>query len=256
MNGNMMRCMNAYFSANGKKSFKRMLFFNIFRCMVPEILKEFVFKGKIVIWEFAFVFCCAVFWTIFFHYLPMKVFKMFWPIYMYLQLEYYMKHASDWIENRNVLESQASHNACAFYLYLVLESNSSLRAGILEGLMYGELSILDIPYTIYDGTLTYIAAIPVTYLMQVFVLQSNLVIHAPLSIAGLWNQKRLVSGWLQVDMRSTEFDSHWLFTTITVALFISMNAWFDVYRRIKSCREDSPLEINDKVVEHQSWQDV
>ena len=100
-----MRCMNAYYSANGKKSLRRMMFFNIVRCMVPEILKEFVFKGKIVIWEFSFVFCCAIAWTIFFHYLPMKVFKKCWPIYMYLQLEYYTKHATDWIENRNVLES-------------------------------------------------------------------------------------------------------------------------------------------------------
>ena len=84
MNGNFMRCTNSYFSAKGRKPLHRMLFFNTLRCMIPEIIKSFVYKGKIVIWEFNFVLCCAVTYTIFYHYLPMSVFRRFRYVYAWL----------------------------------------------------------------------------------------------------------------------------------------------------------------------------
>ena len=80
MNGNFTRCSNAYFAAKGKKSLKRMLFFNLMRCMIPEILKEIIFKGKIILWEFTFVLACTLVYTVLFHFLPLRV----WRYYRYI----------------------------------------------------------------------------------------------------------------------------------------------------------------------------
>ena len=139
-----------------------------------------------------------------------------------------------------MLESHFSHNFCAFYLYLVLESNSNLRAGIFEGLLYGELSIWQIPYTIYDGTHTYICAIPLTYLMQVVLLGANLQLNLPYSLHSLWFQKHHIEGWVEVDLKSTEYNNHWLFCCITVVLFASLSSWYDVYNRIKWLNDFDP----------------
>ena len=84
MNGNFIRCTNAYFSAKGRKPFHRMLFFNIIRCMVPEIVKSIIFRNKVVIWEFNFVLACAVTYTVLFHFLPLSVFKKFKWVYLWL----------------------------------------------------------------------------------------------------------------------------------------------------------------------------
>ena len=84
MNGNFIRCTNAYFSAKGRKSYHRMLFFNIIRCMVPEIIKSIVFRGKVVVWEFNFVLACAIVYTTVFHFMPMSFFRRFRYVYLWL----------------------------------------------------------------------------------------------------------------------------------------------------------------------------
>ena len=205
MNGNLVRISNSYFASKGNKPYHRMLFFNLIRCMVPELVKEIIFKGKIVIWEFTFVFCCAVIYTTLYHFLPLSTFRRFRYVYGWLQLEYYCKHASDWVDNRNHLELFQSHNFCAFFFFLYLESNSMLTAAMFEGLAYGELKLRDLPYTIYDGTHTYICAIPVTYFLQYYLLSANLALHLPTSLSGFWWQKQHLSGWVPVNQTSTGY---------------------------------------------------
>jgi len=61
-----------------------------------------------------------------------------------------------------------------------------LTAAIFEGLAYGELKLREIPYTIYDGTHTYVCAIPLTYFLQYYLLNANLALHLPASLSGLW----------------------------------------------------------------------
>lgn len=232
MNGNLTRISNSYFASKGSKSFKRMLFFNLIRCMVPELLKEFIFKGKLVVWEFTFVFCCACVYTILYHFLPISVFARFRYVYGYLQLEYYCKHASDWIDNRNQLELLQSHNFCAFWLFVYLESNSMLTAAMFEGLVYGEMTVWDLPYTIYDGAFNYIVAIPLTYLLQVMLLGAAISLHVPSTIAGLWWQKSHLTGWVHVDLGTEEYDLHWVYHVIFTGVFIGLSGYYDVYRRI------------------------
>jgi hypothetical protein len=156
-----------------------MIFFNLVRCMIPEILKEIIFKGKIILWEFSFVLACTLAYTIFFHFLPLRVFRYYRYIWAWQLMEYYTKHASDLIGNRNDLDSIASHNFCAFFLFLYLESNSMLTAAMCEGLLYKELNLFNLPYTVYDGAFNYIVAIPVCYLLQVVLLGANLQVHLP-----------------------------------------------------------------------------
>ena len=232
MNGNLVRCTNSYFASKGTKSFRRMLFFNLIRCMIPELLKEFIFRGKLVVWEFSFVFCCACMYTTLYHFLPISVFAHFRYFYSYLQLEYYCKHAGDWIDNRNQLEVLWSHNFCAFFVFLYLESNSMLTAAMFEGLAYGEISVWDLPYTVYDGAFTYICAIPATYMLQTLLLGATLTIHIPTSFSGLFWDKRHISGWVDVEMISASYDWHWLYWVLIHIIFISLSAYYDVYRRI------------------------
>ena len=232
MNGNFTRISNSYFSSKGTKSYRRMLFFNLIRCMIPELLKEFIFKGKLVVWEFTFVFCCACVYTTLYHFLPLSVFARFRYFYGYLQLEYYCKHASDWIDNRNMLELDQSHNFCAFLLYLYLESNSMLTAAMFEGLVYGEMSVRDLPYTIYDGTFNYICAIPATYYLQTVLLGATISYSLPTCLTGLFWEKRHIDGWVQVDMKSASFDAHWVYYVLITMLFIGLSGYYDVYRRV------------------------
>ena len=72
MLGNFVRCSNAYFSAKCQKPLHRMLIFNLIRCMIPEIVKELLFKGKLILPELQFVFTCCVTYTIVFHYTPLS----------------------------------------------------------------------------------------------------------------------------------------------------------------------------------------
>ena len=104
MTGNFVRCSNAYFAAKCKKPLHRMLFFNILRCMIPEILKELIFKGKLVIPEIKFVFSCCITYTLIFHFVPLRIWRRFRFFWCWIMLEYYTKHSADWIDNRNQLE--------------------------------------------------------------------------------------------------------------------------------------------------------
>ena len=61
-----------------------------------------------------------------------------------------------------------------------------LTAKLLEGLLYGEISILSIPYMIYDDTFNYIVAVPSLMLMQYFMLGSELKLFLPATMLGLW----------------------------------------------------------------------
>lgn len=101
MLSNFIRCSNSYFSAKGKKPLHRVLFFNLVRCMAPELLKEFIYKGKLVIWEFTFVLCCTVTYTLVFHFMPLSVWRRFRFVWAWMLMEYYTKHAYDLIDSRN-----------------------------------------------------------------------------------------------------------------------------------------------------------
>ena len=48
-----------------------------------------------------------------------------------------------------------------------------------------------------------------------------------------------MTGWVQVDRLSTEYDAHWLFCMCTISIFVFVSAYLDVYRRIKYM-EDLP----------------
>ena len=101
-------------------------------------------------------------------------------------MEYYTKHASDLIENRNTLEQLYGQNIILFFVFLYLETNSMLTAKILEGLLYFETAPLDLPYLIYDDTFNYIVAIPTLIILQIFLLGNNLTMFMPLSFLGCW----------------------------------------------------------------------
>ena len=62
-----------------------------------------------------------------------------------------------------------------------------LTAKILEGLLYGEIGLLNIPYMIYDDTFNYIVAVPSLLLMQYFMLGSQFKMFLPLSLLGIWD---------------------------------------------------------------------
>lgn len=233
MNGNFTRCSNAYFAAKGTKPLKRMLFFNLMRCMIPEILKELIFKGRIVLWEFGFVLCCTIVYTIFFHFLPLKYWRYYRYIWAWQLMEYYTKHASDLIGNRNDLDSLQNHNFCAFLLFLYLESNSMLTAAMTEGLLHWEIGVMDLPYMVYDGAYNYIIAIPLCYVLQVYLLSAPLQLDLSDTVSGFWWQKRHLSGWMHVNHLSEQYDGHWFYCAIMTALFICLSGRLDVYRRIK-----------------------
>ena len=69
---------------------------------------------------------------------------------------------------------------------MYLETNSMLTAKILEGLLYFETSLLDLPYTIYDDTFNYLVAVPTLIGLQIFLLGNKLTMFMPLSFLGLW----------------------------------------------------------------------
>ena len=101
-------------------------------------------------------------------------------------MEYYTKHASDLIENRNTLEQLYGQNVILFFVFLYLETNSMLTAKILEGLLYFETSPFDLPYMIYDDTFNYLVAVPTLIGLQIYLLGNNLTLFMPLSFLGLW----------------------------------------------------------------------
>ena len=105
-------------------------------------------------------------------------------------MEYYTKHPSDLIDNRNVLEELYGQNIICFFAALYLETNSMLTARILEGLIYREddmVSMFNLPFLVYDDTFNYIVAVPTLIAMQVFMLGNPLKIFLPLSMFGLWS---------------------------------------------------------------------
>ena len=203
MNGNLIRCSNAYFSAKGKKSFPRILFFNLLRVTFHEIIKELVFKGKIILWEVAFVTACCVVYTAIFHMIPLRIFRKFRWIWGYLLMEYYTKHSADLIQNRNELERLQSHNFCAFFLFLYLESNSTLTPAIFDGLLYGDFGMFDVPLVVYDFAFNYFIAIPAHYLMQVLIMGAKLQFHWPSHVSDLWRNNRHISGYIPVNEINT-----------------------------------------------------
>ena len=102
-------------------------------------------------------------------------------------MEHYTKHASDLIDNRNTLERLYGQHAILFFVFLYLDTNSMLTAKLLEGLLYGEIGILNIPYMIYDDTFNYVVAVPSLLLMQYFMLGSQFKVFLPLSLLGIWD---------------------------------------------------------------------
>ena len=77
------------------------------------------------------------------------------------------------------------------------------------------------------------------YFLQWALLNAPIQFFSPLSISGIWWQKTHMTGWVQVDRLSTEYDAHWLFCMCTISIFVFVSAYLDVYRRIKYM-EDLP----------------
>ena len=91
LNTLFVRCSSAYVTANGKKSFHRMYFFNIIRCVLPEYVRAMVYEGKISCAAAETCFLHATIYTIVFHYLPMKYFKRLRWLWCISLFEFYMK---------------------------------------------------------------------------------------------------------------------------------------------------------------------
>ena len=104
MNSNFIRCSSSYVSGKGKKPLHRMLFFNLLRGFVSEVLKQLVHKGKIDIWELTFVNCCIITYTIYFYFLPLRIFRKLRYVWAWLLMEYYTKHARDFVGKWNLLD--------------------------------------------------------------------------------------------------------------------------------------------------------
>ena len=112
LNGNLIRCSNNYFASaidhekNGKpkKSLRRNLFFNFIRCLLPDVIRQIIINGKLNHSRNLITVVFVAFLTVFFQYVPLKQFRKVRYVWAYLLMEYYTKHASDLIENRNTLE--------------------------------------------------------------------------------------------------------------------------------------------------------
>ena len=195
MNGNFIRCSNSYFSSKGKKPFHRMLFFNLLRVTMHEIIKEMMFKGRIIVWEVGFVSLCCVVYTIFFHFMPLRVWRYFRFVWAWLLMEYYTKHSADLINNRNELERLGAHNFCAFLLFMYIETNSNMTPAMLEGFMYGNLGLLDLPYLIYDSAFNYFIAVPLHYILQIYLMGASLKFHIPTSLSSAWYHSTHIEGY-------------------------------------------------------------
>ena len=233
LNSNFIRCTSAYASSNGRKPLYRLLFANLLRAQIPQIIGMITFKGKIICYDFMFANFCIIGYTTFFHYcVPMHVFRKFRYVWGWLIVEYYAKHASDWIDNRNKLDVLSQHNFIAFWLFAYIEYHSTFSA-MFDSMLFGEMSFWDLPEMIWDGGSVYIIAIPLTYMLQKAVFGSNIQLRLPLTLDGLWWQKWHVTGWKAVDMVSTEYDHDWLYCVLITFIFIAVNAPQNVYPKLQ-----------------------
>lgn len=106
-----------------------------------------------------------------------------------------------------------------------------LTAKIIEGLLYQEVSVLDLPYMIYDDTWNYIIAVPALLLMQYFMLGSTFKLFMPLSFLGLWTQKYHMKIWQMIDYQRAD---HFYIWTITICIFVTLSAKNMVYPRLQA----------------------
>lgn len=208
------------------------------------MIKEMVFKGRIILWEVTFVTCCGFVYTVIFHFMPLRVWRYFRFVWTWLLMEYYTKHSADLINNRNVLEELGAHNLAAFGLFLYIETNSNITPAILEGALYGDLGLLDLPYLLYDMAFNYFVAIPLHYILQICLLGASLSFSVPTSLYSVWYHNTHIAGYIPVnEINNTEYDAHWLFCAINAAVFVGLSGYFDVYRRAKfmeDYREEKP----------------
>ena len=114
-----------------------------------------------------------------------------------------------------------------------------LTAKMLEGLFYGEIGILNLPYMIYDDTFNYIIAVPSLMLMQYFMLGSQFKLFLPFSFLGIWEQKYHMKIWTLVDYKSVD---HFYLWAITMFIFIFLSAKNMVYPRLKTISSFSPFK--------------
>ena len=248
MNGNLIRCSNACFSGKtSNKSLHRLMFFNLLRVTMHEIIKELVLMGKVKVWEVGFVTCCCFVWTLVFYYMPLRVWRYFRFVWGWLLMEYYTKHSADLINNRNELENLGSHNFIAFFIFLYLESNSTCTPAMLEGLLYGEHGILDLPFVVYDFAFNYFIAVPLIYILQIFVMGASLKFYIPTSLYSAYFHNTHIDGYLLVnEVNGDQYDKHWLFCAINAAVFIGLSSIFDVYKRIKFLEDYEEEEVQEE----------
>ena len=85
-----------------------------------------------------------------------------------------------------------------------MASMAMFTPALIEGFLYGEISLFNLPSTIYNNLFKYFYAVPFIYLSQVYLLGAKLELHLPSSLSGLFLEKRHMSGWIEVDLTSTD----------------------------------------------------
>ena len=104
-------------------------------------------------------------YTVVFHFLPLSTFRKFRYIWAWLLVEDTAQKATSLIDNRNKLETLASHNVWAFFFFWYLESNAMLTPAMLEGLWFKDLTLNDLPWTCYDMAFNPVCSFPTAYVL-------------------------------------------------------------------------------------------
>ena len=81
---------------------------------------------------------------------------------MYLAMEYNVLFASSWVNRCNDLVL-FNFNACTFALFLYLSANGMLTPNLIEGFLFGDLTVMKVPTVIYNTAFKYFCAVPMAF---------------------------------------------------------------------------------------------
>jgi len=209
---------------------------------VPFVIRSLVLKGSLNVSEFRNLLMLTNVTTLIAYHVPRRHFRRFRWLWVFFMLEYWGRHAGEFINNRNQLDSIYDNNFVMIWAMLYLETNNMLTAAILEGVLYGELSLWNLPHTIYNSTENYVFAMPVILLAQSAFFGGQIGFHCPLSLEGLWYHKGHITGWTQLN-HTNELHRP-VFIVITV-LFMIGNAKnsYDLLCSMEKAYQEDQLAI-------------